>query len=52
MKKLMEQILKFGIVGVICFFIDYLVGIAAMNIAMIEPPPSAEVTAPIASRHQ
>ncbi len=34
MKKLMEQILKFGIVGVICFFIDYLVGIAAMNIAM------------------
>ncbi len=34
MKKLMEQILKFGIVGVICFFIDYVIGIISMNIAL------------------
>ena len=34
MKKLLEQILKFGIVGVICFFIDYIVGLISMNIAL------------------
>ena len=34
MKKLLDQIAKFGIVGVICFFIDYAVGIVAMNIAL------------------
>ena len=30
--KLLYQIFKFGIVGVVCFFIDYLVGLVAMNI--------------------
>ncbi len=34
MNKLFEQIMKFGIVGVICFFIDYIVGIICMNIAL------------------
>lgn len=28
MKKLMEQILKFGVVGVVCFLIDFLITIA------------------------
>lgn len=32
MKKLLEQLFKFGIVGVICFLIDYIIGIAIMNI--------------------
>lgn len=32
MKKLLEQLFKFGIVGVICFLIDYVIGIAIMNI--------------------
>lgn len=32
MKKLLEQIIKFGFVGVICFFIDYLIGFATMKI--------------------
>ena len=34
MKKLLEQIMKFGIVGVICFFIDYIIGLIGMNIAL------------------
>lgn len=34
MKKLMAQIMKFGMVGVICFLIDYLIGIAVMNIVL------------------
>lgn len=38
MKKLMEQILKFGVVGVICFGIDFVItlGISAVlrNIGM------------------
>ncbi|MCR4695417.1 MAG: GtrA family protein [Pseudobutyrivibrio sp.] len=32
MKKLLDQIVKFGIVGFICFFIDYLVGLGVMNL--------------------
>lgn len=32
MKKLLEQLFKFGIVGVICFLIDYVIGIVIMNI--------------------
>ncbi len=35
MKNLMAQIAKFGIVGVICFFIDYLIGLAVMNIIVL-----------------
>lgn len=31
MKDLFAQIIKFGIVGAICFVIDYLIGIAVMN---------------------
>lgn len=34
MKKLMEQILKFGVVGVISFLVDYLVGLATLNILL------------------
>ncbi len=34
MKKLMEQILKFGFVGVICFFIDTIIGLVTMNIIL------------------
>ena len=34
MKKLLEQIIKFGIVGFICFFIDYFIGLIVMNIMM------------------
>lgn len=34
MKKLIEQIMKFGIVGVIAFAIDYLVGIVVLQIAL------------------
>lgn len=34
MNKLLQQIAKFGIVGVVCFFIDYIVGIVTMNVAM------------------
>jgi len=34
MKKLLEQILKFGVVGVVCFGIDYVVGLAALNILL------------------
>lgn len=34
MKKLVEQILKFGVVGVICFFIDALIGLIVLNIIL------------------
>lgn len=34
MKKLIEQILKFGVVGVISFLIDYLVGLITMNLLL------------------
>lgn len=34
MKKLLGQILKFGFVGVICFLIDYVIGIAVLNIIL------------------
>ena len=34
MKKLMEQIMKFGAVGVICFFIDYIVSFITFHIVM------------------
>ena len=32
MKKLYAQIMKFGIVGVICFGIDYVIGLSVMKI--------------------
>lgn len=34
MKKLFEQIVKFGIVGVICFGIDYVTGLVVLNLIM------------------
>ena len=34
MKKLMEQIMKFGAVGFLCFFIDYLVGLVVLQIVL------------------
>lgn len=30
----MDQIIKFGIVGVICFFIDYLIGLVSMKLLL------------------
>lgn len=35
MKKLIEQIMKFGVVGFVCFGIDYLVGIIVLHIALL-----------------
>lgn len=32
MKKLIEQILKFGVVGVICFLIDFVISIASFHV--------------------
>lgn len=32
MKKLVAQIMKFGVVGFICFFIDLLTGMATLNV--------------------
>lgn len=32
MKKLFAQIMKFGVVGVICFVIDYIIGLSVMKI--------------------
>lgn len=32
MKKLLEQIMKFGVVGVVCFAIDYIIGYSVMKI--------------------
>lgn len=34
MKKLMEQFVKFGAVGVVCFLIDYLIGLATLHILL------------------
>ena len=34
MKKLFAHILKFGIVGIICFLIDYAIGLAVLNIIL------------------
>ena len=34
MKNLFAQIMKFGMVGIICFFIDYMIGIAVLNIIL------------------
>lgn len=34
MKKLFAQIMKFGVVGFICFFIDYIIGMVTMNILL------------------
>ena len=34
MKKLFAQILKFGFVGIICFLIDYVIGLAVLNIIL------------------
>lgn len=34
MKKLVEQIMKFGAVGFLCFFIDYLVGLVVLHIML------------------
>jgi putative flippase GtrA len=33
-KKTIEQIIKFSAVGVICFIIDYFIGLAVMNILL------------------
>ena len=38
MKKLFDQIMKFGIVGFVCFFIDYIVGIVTLNAIMAVSP--------------
>lgn len=35
MKKLFDQMVKFGLVGAICFLVDYIIGLIVMNIAMI-----------------
>lgn len=34
MKKLISQIMKFGVVGVICFVIDYVIGLVVLNIIL------------------
>ncbi len=34
MKKLIDQVIKFGLVGAICFVIDYLIGLIVMNIVL------------------
>lgn len=34
MKKLFQQLLKFGLVGFICFFIDYLISIITLNVIL------------------
>ena len=48
--KLLYQIFKFGVVGFVCFFIDYLVGLVAMNlIVAIFGKGSFEVASVIAS---
>lgn len=38
MLKLFQQIIKFSFVGAICFIIDYLIGIAILNILMVLLP--------------
>ncbi len=34
MQKLIQQMVKFGLVGAICFVIDYLIGLAVLNVLM------------------
>lgn len=34
MQKLIEQLIKFGFVGAVCFVIDYLIGLLLLNILM------------------
>ena len=34
MKKLFHQMMKFGLVGVICFVIDYITGLIVLNVLM------------------
>ena len=34
MQKLMQQMVKFGLVGAICTVIDYLIGLAVLNVLM------------------
>lgn len=34
MKKLVEQFMKFGVVGVVCFLIDYLIGLITLHVLM------------------
>lgn len=34
MKKLIEQMLKFVVVGFVCFFIDYIIGLITLNIVL------------------
>ena len=34
MKKLFHQMIKFGLVGVICFVIDYITGLIVLNVLM------------------
>ena len=34
MQKLLQQIIKFGFVGVISFVIDYLTGLVVLNVLM------------------
>lgn len=40
MKKLFDQMIKFGIVGAICFVIDYVIGLIVMNLVMIVLSPA------------
>lgn len=34
MQKLIQQMVKFGLVGAICFVIDYLIGLVVLNVLM------------------
>lgn len=34
MKKLLDQMIKFGFVGVVCFFIDYLIGLGIVHVML------------------
>lgn len=34
MKQLISQIMKFGVVGVVCFFVDYIIGLIVLNIIL------------------
>lgn len=34
MKQLINQMMKFGLVGVICFFIDYFIGLIVLNVML------------------
>ena len=47
MSKLIHQILRFGVVGVISFLIDYVVGLIVMNIALKIMGPDYFATASV-----